>query len=181
MNNLAKNKSYIFITPMIIDEAKSLSYFVGTYIRDNKYPDMRGSIFLVFKRNNTKDYNNYINSIKLNAFYSNISYYDADNNNDVLIFTVPYSFVEEYQHFINSRYSKFSNVYKFKIIDFHNINNFNHPMAILIKIFNKDPLYKKELENKLSRYDDGTILNSVKIPDELELYDAIDLKEETYG
>ena len=39
---------------MIIDEAKSLSYFVGTYIRDNKYPDMRGSIFLVFKRNNTK-------------------------------------------------------------------------------------------------------------------------------
>lgn len=54
-------------------------------------------------------------------------------------------------------------------------------MAILIKIFNKDPLYKKELENKLSIYDDGTILNSVKIPDELELYDAIDLKEETYG
>lgn len=166
------NKSYFFICPMIVDNHRHLQQFKGCFISHKNKPEYNEHIFLVFNKIKGKEFRGSIESFKLFSDY--LTTFD-DGDTKVLVYLVPQEFKKDYELFKVGKYSKFSALLKNKILDFHNITSKSH---FFYDVFNKSPLYKLKLENKLSTADDGTKLSPVKIPDDQDLMDIPDIKEE---
>ena len=166
------NKSYFFICPMIVDNHSNLQQFRGCFIQHKDKPEYDNHIFLVFNKIKGKEFRGMIESLK--SFSDCLTSFDSGETK-VLVYLVPQEFKQDYEYFKLGKYSKFSKLLKDKIIDFHNITNKNH---LLFAVFDKSPLYKLKLENKLSTAPDGTRLSPVRIPDDQDLLDIPDIKEE---
>lgn len=160
---MVQNKSYSFILPMILGK-RELAYIKGCYIRCSDYPQYDDKIFLVLENTGSEACKKDLEFLTYNTEY--LFQYDVDDKTIVMVFTVPVVFALDYRYFIEGRYSKFSDMYKKTIVQFHRITKQDNIYYVL----KKDPAYKKELEVKLD----------VKIPDDQDLMSKPDMDEETF-
>jgi hypothetical protein len=93
--------------------------------------------------------------------------YDPTPNCVMFVFNVPKKYARNYKKFIKGQYSKFSQTYKFTILEFHE-KDLGDPVG---QVLFRSKKRKKSLERKL-----GTIL-----PDDSELLSIIDVEKETYN
>ena len=72
-------------------------------------------------------------------------FYDTTEGTIVFIFKVPEKYKKDYNHFINSDYSKFSAAYKDKIIEFHGEVNAHITKGVLFKTKERFEILKSRL------------------------------------
>lgn len=110
--SLNKNKSTIFILPMVLEDTKSEDIitdgFINTYIADFERPEFDDFVLLV-RKDNMKDTEN------LDMVY--------DNEDDlVYVFKVPEKYLEDYFKIIAGEYSSTSESYKNAVRAFWDID-----------------------------------------------------------
>jgi hypothetical protein len=166
--NVEKNKSYVFLTPMLeFDPVYSRrDLIINSYMHDEKYPDRKGVIYVHYIYDKNPGAMSRLEAwlIKHSEF---IDCYEPDKYSMIFCFNVPKKYQLDYVKFINSKYSELSPNYKLKILKFFNASVSND----IYKVLYKDPEYKKQLERELE----------VTLPQNAELGSAINYENETYS
>tara|TARA_R110000824_G_scaffold361127_4_gene548922 strand:+ start:10690 stop:11262 length:573 start_codon:yes stop_codon:yes gene_type:complete len=160
------NKSYTYILPILSAYMEVIkAQLVNAFIGSEEYNEYDNHIFLLYKYiGNPKfiEYEDYLEHTKLFK-----AKYDPDKYHVMFIFNVPKEHQEVYDLFKKGKYSKFPQLYKIKILDFHNIINEEHKVA---KVLYRHPDLKEELEERLE----------VNLPKESEVSSVPDLNIEIY-
>lgn len=162
------NKTYSYVLPMLGNNTNDFYSLNGVYIRNDKYPEYTNHIFLVTEPVNNDYYTTYSNTtLKLIPGYVS-DYTEPVNNNLVTIYELKhYEDIENYNYFMEGKYSKMSDTYKKHIIKFHKLQPGSNIIGVLYKLEYR----YKQLEKKLSYHDDGTKLSPVIIPRDQEISD----------
>jgi len=163
LNQVIVNDSYTFILPMLLSNAKNIdtSYFHGCFIKSNLKPELDNHIFIVIRKGEQKSYSAYFNLLTcLPTYMGNYEYKQDDETYKVMIYGVPENFIKDYEFFKLGKYFNFSEGYKRKILDFFGINTNNHRLIHIKYILYKDPVFRKQWEERI-----GT-----KIPVDLDLH-----------
>lgn len=152
-----RNKTFVYLFPMIEDRINYTKNLLGCYIGDLDHPAYNNHILLRYKfSGNLKDsYLKFEEEIAecelLETFYD----IDDDKKDTVMfVFKVPEEYQQDYNHFIKSEYSKMSEDYKKKIIDFHTKKSFQknpRNKKILEGILYKTKAAKAKLEKKIGQ------------------------------
>ena len=157
-------KSTMFVLPMFKGD-KSLymydSLFVNCFIRTVKH---KKCIALLYRFSGATTFLKFEDALsKFDGFIES-----SDPSPEYVLFTfeVPKEYATDYDHFVNSRYSKMSPTYKSKILSFHEFSQNGDLAQILYKTNER----KLRLEHQLD----------VKLPEGAELYSAVNLDEETF-
>jgi len=160
----ALTKSTMFILPMFKGD-KSLymydSLFVNCFIRTSKH---KRCIALLYRFSGDTTFLKF--EAALAKFEGFIESYDPSPEYVLFTFEVPKEHAADYEHFVNSNYSKMSPTYKDKILDFHEFRQDGELAQILYKTNER----KLRLEQQLD----------VKLPRGAELYDSVLIEEETF-
>jgi hypothetical protein len=174
-----KSKTYLLpllseFIPLKIDYVKFLE---NTYLFDDKgkYKDC---IFVLhdFSFRNP-EFTQYEHGLTSSEFFVDL----VDIDNQVLyIFKFPDVYLDEYNHFINGKYSKFGEDAKELVLSFWGevYTEKVSAVAFLLKlkqVLFKDKLLKQQLERELS-----TRTSPVVLDDEAELASIIDESDETF-
>ena len=162
-----ENKSCWFILPMLCDYREDLFNVRGCFIGDKDYPEYDENIFLLVREENTKEFTNFIKFLKkLTIFVKN---YRPDKFHIMLVFAIPERYKSDYNMFTQSKYSRFSPVYKEQIVSFYSADHKIKDEIICI-------LYKDE---KRRRYIESRIGQDLTA--DAELASSIDEDKEIYN
>lgn len=177
MSKIRYNKSKTYLLPLLSEiVAFDKKFFISledTYMFDDmgKYKDC---LFVLhdFSFKNP-EFTSYEHKLIKNELFVDL----IDMDKQVLyIFKFPEEYMDEYNYLINGHYSKFGKDAKELILDFFsdiyrgNINAV--PFLLKVKqILFKDEKLKKQIENELK----------VKLSDDAELSDSIDIESETFN
>jgi hypothetical protein len=175
MNKIRYNKSKTYLLPLLSDciylEKKYYKYLKNTYILDNL--DLYNkSIYLMHdydKMNNSID--NYEQNIIDNIYFHDLI---QDKNKVIYVMKFPKKYINEYNLFLEGKYSHFSEEAKNVILSYYtelyagNVNAINFLIKVK-QILYKDEKLRKQIEDELG----------VHIDSNAELTDVIDLKYET--
>ena len=141
------NKSYSFVLPMVFNTISDVSTgrvlskglptdLINVYIGDKDYPDLKRHLFLLYQKNDSKNYEEFnVRMINKLQYYMD---YDVEYNNKIYqmyVFQIPDSCIHLYELFIEGRYSDFDDVYKQHILTFFRVSS---------KDVIGDILYKRE-------------------------------------
>lgn len=149
---MGKHKSYAYIYPMIEDVVNYEKNLIGCYIGDENKPQYNNHIFLryTFDGSLSSAYAQFEENIQqcplLEDFYDIKD--NIKNNTVMFVFKVPEEYQDDYNLFLESKYSKMSKDYKNKIIKCHAHRNKNN-RKILEGVLFKTKLYQLELEEKI--------------------------------
>ena len=157
-----KNKSAIFITPMLGGTRKLWMYdqlLVNTFIGTKGY--VGNNIVLLYRQSTDPIFVKFIKTLQKFSNFKDITLYD---DYIVVVFRVPKAHLDNYKKFKLGQYSQMSSEYKLKILSYHDMDIDNIIGQILFKTGDR----KKKLENRL-----GVILDK-----EAELYSIPDLNKE---
>ena len=161
---MKKTKSYTYLLPMLAEHLKFKPQIVNVFLSDEKYPEHEGRIFVLYKYRGTKEFINYEEDLRSHPMY--ITAYDPDKYHVMIVLKVPAPHRLNYIRFKNSEYSKISNGYKQKILDFHHVSD-SHPLYHV--------LYKTEEAFLSLEHDIGQ-----KVPRNQEAGTLVDMDLETY-
>tara|TARA_R110002167_G_scaffold9799_7_gene45266 strand:- start:66 stop:824 length:759 start_codon:yes stop_codon:yes gene_type:complete len=156
-----RTKSSNFILPMIGGDRKLLFWdrlFVNCYIENDD------TILLVYRISLDPMFIRFQEALEKFKFLKEVRFPHPEYI--IFAFSVPTKYNRDFNHFINGRYSQFSNDYKLKILDFHFLDMEGQTAQILFKA----SIRKKQLEETL-----GCILE-----EESELLSIIDPEKETF-
>ena len=159
------NKSSLFLLPMLGGTRRLFMYdklFMNAFINVDQYNNCIGllyrfsgdTVFLKFEQ-------------ALKKFRSFKDTFDPSPYFVMFVFDVPVSYMEDYQLFIEGKYSKFSPNYKSKILEFHGFSIHGQMAQILFQDENRRLRLQQELDAKI---EPGS-----------ELLSIIDIKEETFN
>jgi len=157
-----RTKSSNFLLPMIGGNRKLLFWdrlFVNCYIENNN------TMLLVYRISLDPMFIQFQETLEKFKSFKELRFVHPEYI--VFVFNIPNRYVKDFNCFINGQYSKFSNDYKLKILDFHFLTMEGQTAQILFK----SPIRKKQLENAL-----GCVLE-----DESELLSIIDPEKETFN
>ena len=157
-----RTKSSNFILPMIGGNKKLLFWdrlFINCYIENNE------NILLVYRISLDPMFLKFQEALEKFKGLKEIRFPHPEYI--IFVFDIPSKHMQNFNHFINGKYSKFTNDYKLKILDFHFLDMEGQTAQILFKA----PERKKQLEDAL-----GCILE-----DESELLSIMDPKKETFN
>lgn len=84
--------------------------FYNCYIGDLDHTDFSNNIFCLYTTTST------------DSEEQAVAYYPVDDTSWMYVYDVPKEYQEDYNTFVNSKYSKFSNEYKDKILEFFGID-----------------------------------------------------------
>lgn len=162
VENRKYSKATSFILPMI---GHPLSYFkalVHCYIADFEQEDNDlnfNKIFILTLENNDQlIYNHY--------FLKN---YRTKNNGYMYVFDVPVVFVENYQLFLDGKYSHFTTEYKDFLVS--KITRKDVMTSVIYKVLYRTADARKQVEDRVGQ----------KLPLDAEVLSALNFAEETYG
>lgn len=152
-----RNKTFIYLFPMLEDRINYTKNLLGCYIGDLDYPQYNKHILLRYKfSGNVKDaylkFEEEIENCELLETFYDIK--DDKKDTVMFVFKIPEEYKDDYDTFIKSEYSKLSEDYKKKIIDFHTKKSFQkNPKnkTILEGILYKTKLGKQKLETKIGQ------------------------------
>jgi len=122
LKGVKKTEATRFILPMLSDKFKKdvffvNKYFLNCYIGDSNKPEYEGKILLHYRYEPSVNYIKFEKQLEL--IPQHIGDYDYDDIGSVMhVFDVPERWQSEYKHFLEGRYSKFSNEYKALILRF---------------------------------------------------------------
>ena len=158
-----RTKSSIFILPMLSGNRHLFlydSHLINAFI---KYDDVEDHIILLYRWSNEVLFAKF--DLALKKFPGYVKSFDPSPNHVVYMFSVPKRHIKNFERFKQGKYSKLTDAYKLKILDFHNMAADSTLAQILFKSTNR----KKELEVKLD----------AELPDNSELLSIIDIDKET--
>lgn len=151
--SITVNKSFTYIYPMIKDIVNYENNLLGCYIKDLNRPEYDNHIFLRYKFEGFAKslYSKFEDKIAdcelLETFYD----VPIDGGDTVMfVFKVPEEYQEDYNNFLQSKYSKLSDNYKKKIISYHGATNSKNA-AFLESILYKHPERRKLVEERIGR------------------------------
>ena len=163
---MVKNKTYTYITPILGKEALNIKYLLrNTFIGDEDYPNYDNHIFLLYKFSGDMTFYRLEKELQYSKYF--VESYNPDSFTTMKVFEVPSEYQKEYNMFIKSKYSRFSEKYKKEILEFHSDDMSKVLSDILYK---KEDAYKK-LEEELDCY----------IPRELEASGKWNVDKEVYN
>ena len=126
-SKLTINRSFAYVLPMIALAHKikleDLNGFLGTYLFHEKYPELSEHLFLHFSLNDTKHQKEVLDLLSMSKHLEFKEY--PDEFSIMYCFRIPEEYKREYNKFIESKYSEFSENYKQCIIKFHKLNTNN--------------------------------------------------------
>tara|TARA_R110002051_G_scaffold119638_1_gene192987 strand:- start:739 stop:1506 length:768 start_codon:yes stop_codon:yes gene_type:complete len=167
-----RTKASLFIIPMFPGLKRNYFYdnlllncFIGT-------PEQDDVIALLYRFSGAKSFMEMEGSLKKLKTFESME--DPSNKTVLYVFNVPDKYKDDYDHFIAGRYSKFSDSYKRRILEFHGVER----GSVIGQILNKAKARKKVLEDRI--YDE---MDKQKggLPDDAELYSVPNLFSEVYS
>mgnify|MGYP003654522964 CR=1 FL=1 len=156
-------KTNIFLLPVLGGNRRLLFYeslLVNSFINYNDYED---HLILLYRFSSELNFLKFEQAVK--KFRTFVASYDPDKYHVVFVLRIPPKYSKVLNLFKEGKYSEFPEAYKQKILDFHDFDIEGQTAQILYKSEERRNLLEKEL--------------NVRIPDDSELYDIPDLKEET--
>ena len=157
-----RTKSSIFVLPMLSGNRNLFLYdthLVNAFIG---IEDVKDHLVLLYRWSEDPLFAKF--DLALRKFPTFVKKFDPSPNHSVYIFEIPEKHIKDFILFKEGKYSKLSDEYKLKILEFHNMT----VDSVLSKILFKSEDRKKELEIKLG----------AEIPDNSELLSIIDLENE---
>jgi len=153
-----------YLLPSLGISIKELSWkHNGSFINAYLHRDIEDIMCLVFRVSGIANSNS-LAIEKLKARTNCIDYYQPDNTHEVLLFRMDRKYYQDYNMFIKSKYSKISDKYKARIVDFHDA----HKTSSIYGILYKTELARQQLEEKIG----------VPIPNDIEYGEVLDLEKE---
>lgn len=148
------NKSFIYLLPMVGISLglrrNHLIDFAGIFVKNEDYPELGPDDKLLYLL-----FHNFENSHTVpcrKVLEKSCISYDPDDASTMYVFTVPDEYKREYNKFIQSKYSEFSDNYKHSIIKFHDYRESINPRGmrdgskILDILYRKEAAYKRQEE-----------------------------------
>ena len=155
------NLSYHLILPMMpgnIDQYMP-EHLVDVYCRY----DNRSCIAILYKEALEEKFSDMLTAFHMFRNFSDMIYVD---NKILIIFHIPEVYIPDYYLVIDGKYSKVSNMLKGEIRKFHNLK-IDSPLCSIIYRY---PERREYLERRLN----------IGLPDDSELFDKFNLKQNTY-
>ena len=118
---------------------------VNTFIGSEEYDGYDNHIFLLYRYTGNPRFIEYEDYLEHTSLF--VAKYDPDKYHVMFIFNVPSAYQEVYDLFKKGKYSKFPQLYKIRILDFHNINSEEHKVA---KVLYRHPDLREDLEERLN-------------------------------
>lgn len=165
MEEVIKNKSTVYITPMLGDSYKQFLNLKGCFIGDESRPDLNNHIFLLVKYEHSEYFLEYEESLMQKSNF--VEKYDPDNYSVMFVYKVPSKFQSSYDAFKKSKYSELDSTYKRIVVLFWEML----VDSIYFRIMYKDPQLLKELEESLG----------CTLPEDVEVSSTLNLKKEIYN
>lgn len=160
------NNSSIFLLPMYAWSRNKM--FWGTHLINayafNEFDDEYPRVHLLYKYLGTREFHRFEKELSENEYIDKII--EVDKQHTLYTMRVPERFVDDYEYFTQSKYSKFSNELKNRILKFH---RYKKDGAVY------DILHKTEKRRKMlsEKFD-------IDINSDAELWDAIEEDKETF-
>lgn len=158
-------KSTSFILPMLGHHVSYYKGIINCYLADfdHAYDDWNfNKIFVLTLENNDQ--------LKYNSYY--LSAYIIEGNTGrkyMYVFDIPIIYFENYELFIQGKYSQFTQIYKDHLVSSIKLKPVQD--HTVYKVIYKTAGMKKEIEDRI-----GQLLH-----DSAEVFSIPDLKQETYG
>lgn len=145
-NTLVANRSYVYLLPMIAlshnIKLSSLVGFMGAYLYHEDFPQYKEHLFLHFKViKGAKKYQ------ELEKIFRNspelVLEFQPEIDEVMFCFKVPVEYKAEFDKFLKSKYSEFSDNYKKSILRFHDLGESSDVASVIYK---KEQAYKVKEE-----------------------------------
>lgn len=161
-NKLVVNRSYAYVLPMIALahnlKLEDFTGFLGSYLFSEKHPHLQEHLFLHFKLEDSNKLHKHI--LKLLEASKHLEFTEEPDAFTIMYcFKIPTEYKREYNKFIESKYSEFSENYKQCIIRFHKLDSADNRVK-----------NKKAVINVLYRTEDGYIAKEEYINNGLPSY-----------
>ncbi len=161
------NKSYCYLFPMIgLSNHISRGNFInlkGVFLRNEDFPNEYDRLYLLFASGDRR-FESFKNTLENADTY--IHHYNPDRYHCIFTLGIPREYYREYDKFMDSRYSEFSDNYKRAIIAFHGYKKGSEGDRIIQIMYKDEGLYQKyeeELNTRIprsqeigSRWDENT-------------------------
>jgi len=160
---LSTNSS-IFVFPFLTGNRKLYMWdtlFVNAFIGT---PEHENCICLLYRYSGESQFVKFESALR--SFRHFRDQYEPDTYHTMFVFDVPDNAKASYEHYINGRYSEIDDLWKLKILEFHDFDIDGQVGKIL---FQSESL-RKELEQKLD----------VVLPPDSELHDRPNLEKEIF-
>tara|TARA_R110000765_G_C18841082_1_gene597971 strand:- start:162 stop:920 length:759 start_codon:yes stop_codon:yes gene_type:complete len=160
-----RTKSSTFIMPMLGGHRDLYFWnklFINCFIETEEDKDC---IALLYRWSSDLSYIKFEKA--LSKFKNFKRRYDPNPDYVMFVFNVPKKHIRNYKKFINGKYSKLTQDYKFEILEFHDKDMSDELGQILFKSEKR----KKAMEHKLD----------IELPEDSELLSIINMDQETYN
>ena len=162
VNTEPRTKASYFITPMLGNSKEDFrwdQYFINTRLsKDNQFAVIKYRFF------NSDNYREFEYTLTRHELFTKMS--DENHQHVLFEFRIPEVYLKEVPKFLSGQYSKLSEPYKKKVLQFLHYNRNGELGQILYKTDRR----RRQLELKLG----------VNLSEDLELYDKPNLKMEIY-
>lgn len=176
------NLSYTYLLPMLglpyNIGRESFVNFRGIFLKNDDYPDLNDRLFLWLRSTGDRYYLAFEQTLRLLADYD--FNYEPDKFHTIFVFKIPVEYKKEYDKFMQSKYSEFSESYKQALIRYHGYSKTNVGKSI-ISVMYKEPEFYEAREKEINKgldYKDWT-----RIPRDQEIGILLEerIKEETFS
>ena len=158
-----RTKSSIFILPMLSGNRNLFLYDTHLINAFLGFEDIKNHLVLLYRWSSDPLFAKF--DLALRKFPTFVKAINADPTHTVYIFSIPDKHLKNFKLFTKGKYSKLTDDYKLKILDFHHMTADSALVKILFKSYER----KAELEKKLD----------AELPEDSELLSIIDLENET--
>tara|TARA_A100000172_G_C3040230_1_gene110153 strand:- start:353 stop:1102 length:750 start_codon:yes stop_codon:yes gene_type:complete len=158
-----RNKACLFVTPMLGGN-KSLWFYTQSLINTfiGIKDDVEDKIILLYKTSRDPLFLKFLNTIQKFKAFEEVR--DLDKDHLIVIFNVPKKHKKDFLKFKNGKYSEMSQLYKVKILEYHEMS----VEGIIGQILFKSKKRKRKLEKMIG----------MELPDDAEVYSIPNPKTE---
>lgn len=146
VKDIKATKTTDFMLPLLGYTKKWYEPFlVNAYLGDKKLGGISPEQILILLSNHKMDLRYVRIEKSLKELSDYVDYYDVlDTRMSIFVFNMPVDFLDEYHHFVQGKYSRFSEEAQIKIIKGRS------PQSSMPYIFKKDPILKNYWETKFN-------------------------------
>ncbi len=128
------NKSYTYALPML--DWWDSGFLVnkqlrGCFLGDSECPDLNNHIFLLYKYDGERWYQNFEEELKENEYY--VDFYDPTKLHVMYVFRVPERHKENMEMLKASKFSLMNDGFKKQIVEFHGEERAKNVISVLYK------------------------------------------------
>lgn len=180
------NRSIRYMLPMLGDKLSQFyipndkgpkGNFRNCFIDDLNNTDVSNNLLLLYRFSGTQPYVEFESLLVQNPFYKMM--YEPDKFHTMYVFNLPEEFAENYDLFIQGKYSKFSKKYKDKIQSFHSLKDDDLTMDVLYK---REPAFldaEKRYGIRIPRTQEASSIPQIDIECYSDQYKVVDVVKDS--